>query len=630
MALRAVVYIRKSQKDWDNDSKNRQKYSFERQTIDIKNIIKNYNIINQDNQLVIVNEKTDWIEEDCSAKASWRPMFNTMIKRIRKNKYDVILCTELSRLSRNPIDNWVIVSLLDKHKENNQETYLKQIKTRENTFKNTSTDKFTLWLFLNVAKFENDQRASNTKSWLSRKREKWWTGNKAPLWYKNIWEEKWDKTVVPDWDNFEKLKWIWALFLTWNYSIPDIKKRWDELWITTWKNSKIKTTPWESAYRSMLSNRYYIWELKDWTDQTTWEQLWARWNHEWMISKDDFNNVQIILQKNWFKHQKIKDLSLDKILSEILVCWKCTTKNKKWWEYPTKMIFESKTRYTCSKCKHRYTSKIEKNCPKCENTFSHKFKKDEHRYYRCMKRCSHNIKEYNKKTKQFEIKSVKSIPAKIVENFIKEKLSLIHISDDLFKLFKEELYNIWLEKNQEIKNKREEIKVKINNTDEKLDKLSDTKFSWNLTIEEKADLEKLIAKTKAKIQDYEEELSEIREKTDEQFELAWEKLQTLKLTKDIFNWNSDFEPKRKMLLSLISNQYIKDEKWTTIWNKPFNILAEAGIKKASKKASKTSLDALDFLWLTHKENFEHILLHVKSINSIFVDKIKCFYLNEIK
>jgi DNA invertase Pin-like site-specific DNA recombinase len=101
-----------------------------------------------------------------------------MIEKIQKKKYDILLCHELSRLSRNPIDNGVLVHLLDTD-------CLQAIQTPTSIYTNIPNDKFTLALFLNVAKFENDQRGKNTASGMQNSKAKGGTTNRANMGYKN-------------------------------------------------------------------------------------------------------------------------------------------------------------------------------------------------------------------------------------------------------------------------------------------------------------------------------------------------------------------------------------------------------------------------------------------------------------
>ena len=145
--LRTVVYIRKS----SEDETEKQAGSVDRQRRDISRFIDDQNSIRPQETQFLFDPIKDIIVEDCSAKREGRQKFNAMIEKIKKKKYDILLCCDLSRLSRNPIDNGTLAVILDRE-------YLYAIQTLTSIYTNNPTDKFTLSLFLAVAKYENDQR----------------------------------------------------------------------------------------------------------------------------------------------------------------------------------------------------------------------------------------------------------------------------------------------------------------------------------------------------------------------------------------------------------------------------------------------------------------------------------------
>lgn len=152
--LRTVIYLRKS-----SEEKDRQAQSLERQRADIMSFLERYNTaVEYPDRLEIKDPERDIIEESWSAKKPGREQFNKMVDRIKKGYYDVLLCTEPSRLSRNPIDTGMLIHIMD-------EKHLKYIKTVTSSYaSDSSSERFTLGLFLSISKYENDQRATNTSS----------------------------------------------------------------------------------------------------------------------------------------------------------------------------------------------------------------------------------------------------------------------------------------------------------------------------------------------------------------------------------------------------------------------------------------------------------------------------------
>lgn len=585
MALRTVIYLRRSSNEKDESH---QKYSLERQREEIFPFIERYNAVRSPEEQLRFDPEKDVIEEDGSAKEPGRIKFNLMIGEIHKNKYDVLLCTELSRLSRNAIDTGVIVQLLEKK-------HLKTIQAMDKVFDTTPTDKFTLGLFLSVAKYENDQRGINTGSGISNKKRKGGTANKAPMGYINKGELKGEKWVDRDPQTWDNVRTIWELFLSGNYSMPNIKKEADVMGITVRDAEGNRNLPVQTTYRWMLRNKYYAGYIQR-TDRDTQEIEWIKGQHPAMVTEEEFERVQLILQSRGYKHQKSKDTpKMNSILSEILVCGKCTTevngiKN------PTRMDYEDKVRYTCSHCKHRFTSASKRPCPECTTPISTDTKIDTNRYYRCGQRssegpCSHEF--YG------DGKLLKNIKAGDIEKYLDQKLSSLYISDKLFIVFKRQLYTLWLEKNDAVKMQKTEHRKQLNKLEDERIKIQRRGLDKEkMSGRDRLDYDHLLDRNKSDIDALEESIRGMREDDEERFEKAWQSLQALRDAKSILgNHAIGFEPKRSLLLSLVSNLKITDKKWEVIWKKPFDILAKAGIAKNAFKRSGTMLQAGDFNWL---------------------------------
>lgn len=585
MALRTVIYLRKSSKDKDESH---QKYSLERQKEEILPFIERYNAVRPPSEQLKFDPKKDIIEEDGSAKKLGRVKFNLMINEIRKNRYDVLLCTELSRLSRNAIDTGVLVQLLE-------DENLKAIQALDKAFTTAPTDKFTLVLFLSVAKYENDQRGSNTSSGMSNKKRKGGTANKAPMGYINKGETKGEKWVEADPMTWESVRKIWDFFLGGDYSVPDLKREGDEMGITILDGEGNRNLPVETTYRGMLRNKYYAGYIPR-KNKETQEIEWVQGQHQAMVTDAEFEKVQLILQSRGYKYQVSKyGLKINSILNEILVCGKCTTEVNGI-RKPTRMIFEDKVRYTCLHCKHRFSSSQKYPCPKCNTPITDKTKVDSHSYYRCGQRqsskaCSHDF--YG------DGKFMKNINADDVEKYLDQNLSALHISDNLFDVLKKQLYTLWLEKNDAAKKQKsesrkqlaklEDERIKIQRKGLDKEKMSDI---------DRLDYDNLLDRNKSDMDMINESISELHEHDEERFEKAWQSLQALRDAKNLLGKPEiGIEPKRKILLSLVSNLKISDKKWEVIWKKPFDVVANAGIAKNAFKRSGTLLQVGDFNWL---------------------------------
>lgn len=586
MSLRTAIYLRKSTQDKDE----KQIHSIPRQRREVFEYIEKYNKLHPPEERLSFDEEKDVFVETESAKLVGRKVFGTMIGLIGKKRYDVLFCTELSRLSRNAVDTGALVQLLeDKH--------LIRIQTKDKTFSATPTDKFTLALFLSVSKFENDQRAANTKSGLLNQKERGETTHKVPMGYLNKGEKKGKRWVELDPELWENVRKLWDLMLSGDYSISDLKREGDDMGITVIRKDK-KHLPAETTYRNMFTNKYYAGYVKI-TNTETGEVKWKKTDkHPAMVTDAEFEKVQLILQQRGYRHQPVSDdVSIEAILDEILECGKCTTTVNEVTR-PTKMTFEQKTRYTCSHCKHRYSSAAKKACPECGMEITPNTKIDAHRYYRCCKRnsslsCSHDFRGDGHLSK--------NLPADLIEKYLDEQISRLEISDQLFEVLKRQLYTLWLQANENIAKQKRELRKSLEDLEkERLtiqrngldkDKMSDT---------EREDHDHLLDDNKRRLQEIEDRIEGLKEDEDEKYERAWQSLQALRDARTILNNKQmGFEPKRKLVLSLVSNLRIVDNKWEVIWKKPFDVLAKSGIAKRGRPKSGAVSDGDESKWLSN-------------------------------
>lgn len=169
--LRTAIYMRKS----SDDGTKKQEHSLERQWKDLQEYLDFQNEKRpEEKRLHIADFEKDIFQEDASAKYPGRSKFNELMARIEKGKYDAILATEPSRLSRNPLDTGRLVHFLDTEK-------LSYIVTLKGEFTTSYLDKFTLGLLLSISKYENDLRAANTKSGINNKKAQGDTTGIAPM-----------------------------------------------------------------------------------------------------------------------------------------------------------------------------------------------------------------------------------------------------------------------------------------------------------------------------------------------------------------------------------------------------------------------------------------------------------------
>ncbi|MEK7544974.1 MAG: recombinase family protein [Patescibacteria group bacterium] len=546
MAFRTVIYLRKSSKDREE----KQIHSIERQRKDIEEYLEKRAKIED---VLKSDSDNDLFYEDASAKYEGRVEFNRMIQEIKRNKYDVLLCTDLSRLSRNAIDNGILVQLLEKG-------YLQEVRTLDKIFTTSPTDKFTLSLFLAVSKYENDQRALNTVSGMSNMRAQGATTFKAPMGYINCGEEKGNKWVEQDGENFIKIKRLWALFLSDSWTVKALTEEARNVGVTVLGIKGRRSSPVESTLRSMFLNRYYTGFIKN-TDKSG-NETWIQGRHDSMVTEEEFQQVQLILQKNGYKHVKMdRAPDLPGIIKAIAVSGIYKIKDDNGKLKPASMIYEKKVRYTCANCSDRYTSNQPKPCPECETPIS----KDTRTYVD--ERMSHFTQDHKKKN---------SIIFALVEKSLKKEFGKLVITEALFNVLRRKLYTMWLEKHKLVSIKRKDLKVHIEKLEEERDELYRKKFL------EVKDSEKLMFATERvekEIVNYEQQLADLKERHEEEFEIAWQKMQVLRDAKELLSPKIDFEPKKRLILSLVSNLVFYKGKIEVEWKEPFARLVKSGVVK---------------------------------------------------
>ena len=111
-------------------------------------------------------------EESMSAKATGRPLFGEMLKRIERGDADGIVAWHPDRLARNSVDGGRIIYLLDKGQ-------LKDLKFATFSFENNSQGKFMLSIIFGYSKYYVDSLSENVRRGMRAKVEKGWLPNMA-------------------------------------------------------------------------------------------------------------------------------------------------------------------------------------------------------------------------------------------------------------------------------------------------------------------------------------------------------------------------------------------------------------------------------------------------------------------
>jgi site-specific DNA recombinase len=265
--VRYIGYARKSSEDGK-----RQIASIDDQKTSIQKMV-------EQNGLPSVNQI---LEEAMSAKAPGRPVFTEMVRLIEASKVNGILCWDLDRLFRNPIDGGTIRWLLSQGK-------IAEIRTPFRTF--TKDDAGLLMSIEEGRSTEYVLRLShNVKRGMMSKAERGWLPGQAPTGYRNTYcPLTGAKTIEKHPDIFPLVRKMWETMLLGTHTITSLERFMNEE--TDFQNVYGKPIGRSLVYH-ILTNHFYYSEFEYPVGTGTWH----KGKHEPMVTLEEFEQVQRILR----------------------------------------------------------------------------------------------------------------------------------------------------------------------------------------------------------------------------------------------------------------------------------------------------------------------------------------------
>ena len=261
------LYARKS-----SESEDRQIQSIEDQTNRLKELANSLGI----------SIKEILTEAKSAKKPYCRPVFTNMLERIEKGEAQGILCWQINRLSRNPVDSGTLGWML-------QQGALKSIQTIDREY--LPDDNVLLF---NIETGQANQfiidLKKNSMRGMVGKADRGWLPSGAPMGYIN---DKIEHTIVEDPERFDLVRKMWNMMLTGNYTPPQIQEIANKEWGFRTRKTKRQGGGEiaNSVIYKMFNNLFY-------TGMFSWRGKAYNGNHKPMITLEEYDRVQIILGRD--------------------------------------------------------------------------------------------------------------------------------------------------------------------------------------------------------------------------------------------------------------------------------------------------------------------------------------------
>lgn len=266
--LRYALYARKSSEDDD------------RQVQSIDDQIKWGKKMAASNGLNIVKVYT---ESRSAKKPENRPQFTQLLQDIEDNQLDGIICWQINRLSRNPVDSGKVQWLL-------QDNKLLSIRTNEREYL-PSDNALLFSVESGMANQYILELRANTMRGVMSKVEKGWMPALAPIGYLNDhYTLKGEKTIKIDQERFPLIQKMFQMMLSGGYSPMQIRDIANNEWALRSRHFKRrgnKPLSRSEVYR-IFTNIYYA---------GYFDYIGRRYKgkHKPMISLDEFDRIQEML-----------------------------------------------------------------------------------------------------------------------------------------------------------------------------------------------------------------------------------------------------------------------------------------------------------------------------------------------
>lgn len=227
-------------------------------------------------------------EAASASKCNNRPKFDQMVRMIEQGKANGIICWQTNRLARNPKENGIIQQLLI-------EGRLKLIHTNDRVYR-PEDNAIVFGVEASMAAQYSIDLSKNVTRGVRSKNKHGHCTYVAPQGYLNKRDRDTNQPIIEiDPDRFYVLQRMFKLYLTGNYSVPDLLSILnDDYHFTTLKHKKRGGKPLTLAgLYGILENPFYMGKIRDIEDKNIFHQ--GAWQP--MITEDEYWRVQRLRSK---------------------------------------------------------------------------------------------------------------------------------------------------------------------------------------------------------------------------------------------------------------------------------------------------------------------------------------------
>lgn len=498
-------------------------------------------------QIASIDDQTDALKKQCereglslaakpfteerSAKAPGRIVFNQMLERIEKGEADALICWDVDRLSRNPIDSGRLLWML-------QNSVIKVIKTPGRSY---SPDDAGLLMSIESGRATDYvmRLSKNVKRGLNSKAMRGWRPSGGPIGYLNVGTEKGSKTIAVDPERFEIVRKMWDLFLTGSYSVSKIRGIAINEWgLRTLKHRKIGGNPPTMSHMYNILKDTFYYGYYPWKDPETGEERLIKGNHQPMITEKEYRRAQVLLGKKGKPQPQTREFAF----TGLMRCGECDSM----------ITAEEKNQLICKGCKHKFSYQNRSSCPKCSTDTSEMESPTilHYIYYHCTK-------------KKNRLCTQKTVRIEDLERQFNEELEKITIDADYLELALDYLQEKQKHSSGEERAVRMSLQSAYDDCQKRLVNLS-KEFTSPLnsnyelyTPEEFSKEKKILIAERTRL---EGEMGGTKEKLDHDLEMAQRVFNFCAFAKRHFNEKDALQKKREIFSTIGSNLVLKDKK----------------------------------------------------------------------